>query len=97
MEDADGKKELKKVGVYVDEETWERMKEYTFRKHSTTRKLSREVREILKANLPLRLVKEGVRSLDIPTDRIRGEEVKDGRAEMPSSSTEIVKGMRARP
>lgn len=95
MEDADEKEDLKKVGVYVDEKTWEEMKEYTFRKHATTRELSREVREILKANLPLRLIREGARSLDISTGRITGEEIRDGRAEMPSSSAEIVEEMRA--
>lgn len=97
MEDADEKKDLKKVGVYVDEETWEEMKEYTFRKHGTTRELSREVREILKANLPQRLIEGGARSLGIPIGRITAEEVKSGRVEMTSSSTEIVKRMRAGP
>lgn len=97
MEDAGKEKDLKKVGIYVDEETWKEMKEFTFRKYGTTRKLSSEVREILKANLPLRTVEEGADALKVSTKRISGESVKKGRVEMPSSSTEIVREMRARP
>ena len=86
-----------KVGVYVDEETWNEMKNLTFRKHGTLRELSREVNESLRANLPLLALRKGAESLGIRIRRVSGEEVVRRRPKMPTSSLWIIKEMRARP
>ena len=85
-----------KVGVYVDEETWNEMKNLTFRKHGTLRELSREVNELLKANLPLLTLRRGADSLGIQLRRVSGEDVVKRRPKMRMSSLGIIKEMRAR-
>lgn len=85
-----------KVGVYVDEETWNEMKNLTFRKHGTLRELSHEVNESLRANLPLLALRKGAESFGVQVRRISGEEVMRKRPKMPTSSLWIIKEMRAR-
>ena len=85
-----------KVGIYVDEETWNEMKNLTFRKHGTLRELSREVNESLRANLPLLALRKGAESLGIRMRRVLGEEITGKRPKMPTSSLRIIKEMRAR-
>lgn len=88
-------KDLKKVGIYVDEDIWKKMKEYTFKKHGTTRELSGEVRKLIEANLPFRILKEGAEELEIPAKRMSEAEVREGRPKMPTSSSGIIREMRA--
>ena len=87
-----------KVGVYVDEETWNEMKNLTFRKHGTLRELSREVNELLRKNLPLLALKRGAESLGIQLSPISGKEVVQSRPKRKfTSSAGIIREMRARP
>jgi len=85
-----------KVGVYVDEETWNEMKNLTFRKHGTLRKLSREVNAYLRANLPLLALRKGASSLGIQIRKVSGDEVIRERPRMSTSSLRIIKEMRSR-
>lgn len=85
-----------KVGVYVDEEVWNEMKNLTFKKHGTLRELSREVNELLKANLLLPILRRGADSFGIQIRRVSEEEVVKNRPKMRASSLRIIKEMRAR-
>lgn len=86
-----------KVGIYIDEEIWNEVKNLTFKKHGTLRVLSQEVSKLIKSGLPLIALREGLASLNLPLKRISGEELVKRRPKMKTSSVGILREMRARP
>jgi len=83
---------IKKVAIYVNDETWRKFKEEVLRKFGTTRMLSKEVQNLIESYLTNDIM---VKSLEkFGSTFISSEEVKKNRPKLKISAGDILREVR---
>ena len=85
---------IKKVAIYVDDETWRRFKEEVLRKHGTIRMLSKEVQSLVESYLADDVIMKSLKKFG--TGFISSEEVKKDRPRLKVSAGEVAREVRDR-
>lgn len=89
---------MTKVSVYVDDEVWHAFKEKVFKKHGNLRSISKEVDDLLRAQMVEEQVTSGFAKIGVKVNgTISSREIEENRPKLKGPpSEEIIREMRGK-